>query len=142
MKSSPQHAEHFGPAPHSVVLNGGPATGRYCGNPPLIDWSGLQGEFQRNALWRRFHHKRWHYLGIATEHCFIGIAIVDLGWTNTAFVYLFDRDQKNCWWTTRKTDCRASRHASQTGRCKALLRGSSTRGPACATVNSKGRATS
>lgn len=94
MKSSTHHAEPFGAAPHSVVHDGSPATGRYCGNPPLIDWSGLQGAFQRNALWRRFHHKRWHYLGIATEHCFIGIAIVDLGWTNTAFVYLFDRDQK------------------------------------------------
>lgn len=94
MKSSPTHPHPFAPAPHSVVHEGHPATGRYAGSPPVIDWSGLQGEFRRSALWRRLHHKRWHYLGIATEHCFIGIAMVDLGWANTAFVYLFDRHQK------------------------------------------------
>lgn len=82
------------PAPASVVRNGTPATGRYAGSPPQIDWSGLRGSFQRSAWWRRFHHKRWHYLAIATERCFIGLAIVDLGWTNTAFAYVFDRDDK------------------------------------------------
>lgn len=82
------------PAPHCVVQSGQPATGRYAGFPPLIDWSGLQGPFRRSALWRRLHHKRWHYLGIATEQCFIGMAMVDLGWASTAFVYLFDRVQK------------------------------------------------
>lgn len=78
-------------APESVVQGGGPATGLYAGSPQLIDWSGLQGAFQRSALWRRFHHKRWHYVALATEQCFVGLAIVDLGWTNTAFAYVFDR---------------------------------------------------
>lgn len=82
------------PAPQHVVLNGSPASGRYAGCPEQIDWSGLTGAFRRSAWWRHFHHKRWHYLGIATEHCFIGVAIVDVGWTNTAFAYVFDRDEK------------------------------------------------
>lgn len=79
------------PAPPQVVHQGQPATGRYCGNPQHIDWSGLDGRFQRSRWWQGLHHKRWHYLGLATEECFIGLAIVDLGWTNTAFVYVFDR---------------------------------------------------
>lgn len=82
------------PAPKSVIWQGGPATGRYSGAPVQIDWSSLSGAFQRPALWRRLHHKRWHYIAIATEHCFIGLAIVDVGWTNTAFAYVFDRQQK------------------------------------------------
>jgi len=80
--------------PAGVVLDGAPTTGRYAGSLSQIDWSGLSGEFRRSALWRRFHHKRWHYVGIATQECFIGVAIVDIGWTNAAFAYLFDRRQK------------------------------------------------
>lgn len=77
-----------------MVLGGRPATGRYAGSPQQIDWSSLNGEFHRSALWRRLHHKRWHYLAFATEECFIGLAMVDVGWTNTAFAYLFDRRQR------------------------------------------------
>jgi hypothetical protein len=80
-------------APTQVTKNGAPATGMYGGSPYTIDWSGLTGTFQRSALWQRLHHKRWHYVALATERCFIGLAIVDLGWTNTAFAYVFDRQQ-------------------------------------------------
>jgi hypothetical protein len=80
-------------APTQVTDNGAPRTGMYVGCPGTIDWSALTGTFHRSALWRRFHHKRWHYVALATEHCFIGLAIVDLGWTNTAFAYVFDREQ-------------------------------------------------
>ncbi len=78
----------------TVVVDGSPATGRYTGSPAHIDWSGLRGSFQRSAVWKHFHHKRWHYVAMATEECFVGLAIVDLGWTNTAFAYVFDRQQK------------------------------------------------
>jgi hypothetical protein len=81
-------------APSAAVFDNAPATGRYAGNPEQIDWSGLGGEFRRSALWRKLHHKCWHYVGIATGQCFIGVAIVDIGWTNTAFAYLFDRREK------------------------------------------------
>ncbi|MEW9900393.1 DUF2804 domain-containing protein [Chitinivorax sp. PXF-14] len=83
----------LGPAPAQVVRAGAPATGRYSGLIERIDWQGLAGSFRRSAWWKRFHHKRWQYVGIATERCFIGLAIVDIGWTNTAFAYLFDREQ-------------------------------------------------
>jgi hypothetical protein len=88
------HTPPLPSAPTHVVQGGAPASGRYTGSPEHIDWSGLRGAFQRSALWRRFHHKRWHYLALATEQCFVGLAIVDLGWTNTAFAYVFDRQQK------------------------------------------------
>ena len=42
----------------------------------------------------RLHHKRWHYIGLGNQQLFIGLAIVDLGWTGTAFAYLFDRRQR------------------------------------------------
>ncbi|HEY0956898.1 MAG TPA: DUF2804 domain-containing protein, partial [Roseateles sp.] len=45
-------------------------------------------------LWRRLHHKRWHYVGLGNDELFVGVAIVDLGWTATAFAYLFDRGER------------------------------------------------
>ena len=80
-------------APASLLgPDGQPRFGRYAGQVGRIDWSELAAPFARSRLWRRFHHKRWHYVALCTEHVFCGIAIVDLGWTSTAFAYAFDRD--------------------------------------------------
>jgi hypothetical protein len=80
------------PAPTAVVdANGQPCCGRFAGQVAAIDWSGLRPPYARSSLWRHFHHKRWQYFALATEEIFCGIAIVDLGWTNTAFAYAFDR---------------------------------------------------
>ena len=68
--------------------------GKYAGSVPVIDWSALAAPVRRSAIWRRFHHKHWQYAALVTEQIFCGIAIVDLGWTNTAFAYVFDRQQK------------------------------------------------
>lgn len=81
-------------APHGITHNGGPATGTYAGMPQTLAWDGLAGTFHRSAWWRRFHHKRWYYVGLGNAQCFIGLAIVDIGWTNTAFVYVFDRARR------------------------------------------------
>jgi hypothetical protein len=81
-------------APGSVVVDGTPAHGRYAGGIDRLDWRGLDARNRRNPLWMRLHHKRWHYLGIGNERLFIGVAIVDIGWTGTAFAYLFDRRQR------------------------------------------------
>lgn len=79
--------------PDAVVgLDGLPAHGRHAGRIARIDWSGLSD--RRSWLWRRLHHKRWHYVGLGDERCFIGVAIVDIGWTCTAFAYLFDRRRR------------------------------------------------
>lgn len=77
------------PAPASVVVDGSPAHGRYAGRIDRIDWTGLRP--RPPWLWRKLHHKRWHYAGLSNEQLFIGVAIVDLGWASSAFAYLFDR---------------------------------------------------
>ncbi|RZI44670.1 DUF2804 domain-containing protein [Herbaspirillum sp. HC18] len=71
--------------------DGYPHFGRYAGAVGNIDWSALAPPYARGSLWRRVHHKRWQYVALCTEQLFCGIAIVDLGWTNTAFAYAFDR---------------------------------------------------
>ena len=80
------------PAPSSLLQAGTPAFGRYAGRLQRFDWTGLQP--RSGWLWRRLHHKRWHYVGLGNERVFIGVAIVDVGWTCTAFAYLFDRRRR------------------------------------------------
>jgi hypothetical protein len=77
--------------PATNVRDGQPATGRYAGLLPEFDWSGLSGEFRRSGLWRRFHHKRWQYVAFWGEELFMGVAVVNLGWSSSAFAYVFDR---------------------------------------------------
>lgn len=71
--------------------DGQPLFGRFAGHARGIDWSALAAPYARSGMWRRFHHKRWQYVALCTDDLFCGIAIVDLGWTNTAFAYAFDR---------------------------------------------------
>lgn len=68
--------------------------GKFAGVPEIIDWSALGAPHRRGALWQKFHHKHWHYVALATDELFCGIAIVDVGWTNTAFAYVFDRTER------------------------------------------------
>ncbi|CAN5893837.1 DUF2804 domain-containing protein [soil metagenome] len=82
-------------APASVLTAGGQVNfGKYAGQPAQIDWSGLAAPHRRSKLWQHFHHKRWHYVALATDELFCGIAMVDVGWTTTAFAYAFDRRQR------------------------------------------------
>lgn len=74
--------------------DGHPPFGRFAGTAGRIDWSALSAPYARNPIWRRLHHKRWHYVALSTEQLFCGIAIVDVGWTNTAFAYAFDRRKR------------------------------------------------
>ena len=79
-------------APRELVdAFGQPAMGRFAGLAEHVDWSALAPPWRRSAWWRRFHHKRWHYVALACEDVFCALAIVDLGWTSTAFAYVFDR---------------------------------------------------
>lgn len=80
------------PAPSTLPdAHGQACCGRYAGSVSSIDWARLAPPYARGAFWRRFHHKRWQYVALSTEALFCGIAIVDLGWTSTAFAYAFDR---------------------------------------------------
>ena len=81
------------PAPSAVVIDGQPAHGRHAGRIGRIDWSPLR---PRPAwLWRKLHHKRWHYVGLGNADVFVGVAIVDVGWAVSAFAYLFDRRSRS-----------------------------------------------
>lgn len=79
-------------APPSLLdADGRPCFGRFAGQVGPIDWRALAPPFARSRCWRRFHHKRWHYVALYTDRIFCAFAIVDLGWTSTAFAYAFDR---------------------------------------------------
>ncbi len=79
-------------APGAVVdAAGQPMLGRFAGVAERIEWDRLAPPWRRSALWRRFHHKRWHYAALACDEVFCAFAIVDLGWTCTAFAYAFER---------------------------------------------------
>jgi Protein of unknown function (DUF2804) len=90
-------------APLSTPLPAAPAqlidasgvvlTGRFEGIVGDIDWSHLRAPLARGAWWRHFHHKRWFYVALATDEVFCAVAMVDIGWTSTAFGYVFDRQQ-------------------------------------------------
>lgn len=82
-------------APTALVgPDGQPHCGRFLGLARHYNWQDLAPPYARSAWWRHFHHKRWHYVALAAGELFCGIAIVDLGWTNTAFAYAFDRRQR------------------------------------------------
>ena len=78
-------------APEAAVAAGEPCSGRYVGALPEVSWQGLSAARRHPDWWLRCHHKRWTYAGIATPSFFIGLAVVDLGWSATAFGYVFDR---------------------------------------------------
>lgn len=82
------------PAPAAVLgADGRPNFGRFAGRVERIDWNGLAAPWRRGPIWRRLHHKRWRYVGIATPDVFIGVAVVDIGWAGAAFAYVFDRGE-------------------------------------------------
>jgi len=79
-------------APAQLIDAGGAVhTGRFEGLTGDIDWSRLGPPLARGAWWRHFHHKRWFYVALATDEVFCAVAMVDIGWTSTAFGYVFDR---------------------------------------------------
>ncbi|MGE5451380.1 MAG: DUF2804 domain-containing protein [Acidobacteriota bacterium] len=83
------------PAPPAALVEQGQARhGRYAGLMSRLDWSGLQTADRHGWLWRRLHHKRWQYVGMGSPDLFVGIAIVSLGWCQTAFAYVFDRQRR------------------------------------------------
>jgi hypothetical protein len=80
------------PAPASPVdSQGRPADGAYHGFVARIAWEGLRGSFARNALYRRFHFKAWHFVSVGGPRCMVAFAIIDLGYAASAFAYVFDR---------------------------------------------------
>lgn len=79
------------PAPPTLLHEGRLSLGRHAGCLPEVNLRSLPSPWGRSAWWRRLHHKRWQYVGMASGELFVGLAVVDLGWAGTAFVYVFDR---------------------------------------------------
>ncbi|HXX91874.1 MAG TPA: DUF2804 domain-containing protein [Acidimicrobiales bacterium] len=73
-----------------VSADGVVAYGTYQGLTGPIDWSPLRRATGRRAgSW-----KRWHYIAVAGPDAVAAAAVVDLGWTSSAFAYLFDRRRR------------------------------------------------
>lgn len=82
-------------APHDPVgPDGLPLFGRYAGYASRFGWHRLAAPYARGALWRRLHHKRWHFVALTTDELFCAFAVVDIGWGNSAFGYAFDRRRR------------------------------------------------
>jgi hypothetical protein len=82
-------------APRVLVgTDGKPCFGRYRGVTGTYGWDTLAAPFQRSALVRRLRHKRWHFVSLATDQLFCGLAVVDVGWGTSAFAYAFDRGRR------------------------------------------------
>ena len=80
------------PAPLGAVgPDGLVRCGRYQGLAGAPGWAQLAPPQARGALWRRLHHQRWQFVALITDELFCGVAIVDIGWSNTCFAYVFDR---------------------------------------------------
>ena len=77
-------------APSSVVdASGRPRVGTYAGWVPGVSWDTAAGRVRRTL-----QGKTWHYVGIAAPTCFAAFAIIDLGWVQSAFAYVFDRERR------------------------------------------------
>jgi Protein of unknown function (DUF2804) len=64
-----------------------PRVGSYRGGLPRVDLSPLAP----GALGRLLKHKRWTYVGLASDEVFIAIAVAHLGYIANAFAFVFDR---------------------------------------------------
>lgn len=76
---------------YAVGADGQPRLGRYAGLAESFGWHALAEPFRRSALWRRLHHKRWHFVGIVTDEVYCATAVVHVGWGSSAFGYVFER---------------------------------------------------
>lgn len=78
------------PAPsHPVGPDHKPRFGKYQGSLSSVEWSGVAGRLDR-AL----REKTWFYVSIANEKIVLAAAVIDVGWSMSAFAYLFDRQKR------------------------------------------------
>jgi hypothetical protein len=83
-------AAMLAPAPdHILDGHHNPRYGAYQGFAGRVDWRAMAGPARRLAS-----HKRWQFASAATDRAVLAMAIADLGWAASAFVYLFDRPSR------------------------------------------------
>jgi hypothetical protein len=83
------------PLVHDVFWRGGrPAFGTYRGAPERVDYGPLlssRGTARWESLWRR---KRWIHLSMWHSDLIVALAIVDVGYAGSGFIYVFDRRER------------------------------------------------
>jgi hypothetical protein len=85
------------PAPRSVGTSSGfPRFGTYQGALAEVNLSRLSGLYQPSLLDRTLRQKRWQYVLAATPEIIACFAIIDLGYTTSAFVVVTDPVTRKC----------------------------------------------
>jgi hypothetical protein len=83
------------PAPSSVATASGfPRFGTYQGALPAVDYSQLAAPYGLGRAERTLRRKRWQYVFVSTPEIAANLAIVDLGYTSSAFVVVTDLKAK------------------------------------------------
>ncbi|NOK01731.1 MULTISPECIES: DUF2804 domain-containing protein [Myxococcus] len=92
----PEQDALFPPAPVSVATSGGePRFGTYQGELPEVDLPRLQGQWAPGRTTRLLKRKRWQYTFAATPEVAALFAVVDLGYSSSAFAVALDlRERK------------------------------------------------
>jgi hypothetical protein len=119
-------ARELSPVPAYAVdpRTGAPQLGSFTGGLPAVDWSRTA-----NPLTRFARHKRWVYVGIATDDVYVGLAVLRMGYVGGAFLYAYDASAQRMLvrrsWTALPS---AAYVADQGGRrCRATFLSGSTR---------------
>jgi len=90
-KMTPEREAFLPPAPASVAsAQGEPRFGTYQGELPEVDLPKLQGQWSPKRTTRLLKRKRWHYTFAATPEVAAFFAVVDLGYTASAFAVAVD----------------------------------------------------
>lgn len=88
---TPEREALLPPAPASVATaRGEPRFGTYQGELPEVDLARLSGRWSPTRATRLLKRKRWHYTFAATQEVAAVFAVVDLGYTASAFAVAVD----------------------------------------------------
>ena len=94
------------PAPDSIIdTNGQPIIGHFDGIPHALNIEQFDYrnsmDTKANAWQRHFHYKQFQFVSIVTPTHIIGVAIADIRYLGSAFVYLYDIENnqlEECSW--------------------------------------------
>jgi hypothetical protein len=92
---TPEREAFLPPAPASVATSRGePRFGTYQGELPEVDLARLQGQWAPSRTTRLLKRKRWHYTFAATPEVAALFAVVDLGYSASAFAVALDLGER------------------------------------------------
>jgi len=92
---TPERELSLPPVPNSVATSQGePRFGKYMGELREVDLGQLKGRWAPAMAARLLKRKRWHYTFAATPEVAAFFAIVDLGYTSSAFAVAVDLKER------------------------------------------------